>query len=340
MNLKEVFDSAREKCANCKVCPECNGLACKGQIPGMGGKDSGSSFIRNVEALKKVKLNMDVSSDNGPIDTSCTVLGYDMPLPVFVAPLAGIKGNYGADMSEYDYNLQVIEGCNEIGILPFCGDGIDAEVLFKKPAEAISNAGGRGIVTMKPWVKEGIDERLEILKDINYAMLAMDIDAAGLPLLRAGKTPVQNKNVSSLKYVKDGCGKPFIVKGVMTKHAAQVAVDAGADAIIVSNHGGRVCDDTLGTVEVLEDIVKEFKGKITILIDGGIRTGNDIFKCLALGADGVLIGRPFGLSVIGGGKEGLKLYYNKLQFEFSQAMLMTGCHSVKEITRDKVEVVK
>ena len=85
-----------------------------------------------------------------------------------------------------------------------------------------------------------------------------------------------------------------------------------------------------------EEIVKEVTGSMKILVDGGIRSGTDIFKALALGADGVLICRPFVVAVYGGGEEGVKLYIDKLGAELKDAMQMCGAHSVSEITRDMV----
>lgn len=322
----------------CKECKYCNGIACRGEIPGVGGKDTGESFVRNVEAMKRVRINMDVQADPGEISTACTILGVPMSMPVFSAPVAGIKNNYGFDISEYDYSCQVLDACEKTGIRGFTGDGIDIENLFAKPAQAVNDHNGHGIVTIKPWVKEGVDARLEILSHLKFDMAAMDVDAAGLPLLRAGKTPVETKNTEALRYIKQKLGKPFIVKGIMTVHAAQAAVDAGVDAIVVSNHGGRVMDDTPGTLEVLPEIAAAVKGKVTILIDGGIRSGNDVFKCLALGADGVLIGRPFALACVKGGSEGLAAAIQKIQDQLKQAMLMTGCHTLADITRDKVRI--
>ena len=124
--------------------------------------------------------------------------------------------------------------------------------------------------------------------------------------------------------------------GAEEELAVEKAKEAGADAIIVSNHGGRVLDQCPATAEVLEEIVKEVNGSMKILVDGGIRSGTDIFKALALGADGVLICRPFVVAVYGGGEEGVKLYIDKLGAELKDAMQMCGAHSVSEITRDMV----
>ena len=340
MDYSEARNNAKALCGKCYVCDNCNGIACKGQIPGMGGKGSGRSFIRNFDMLTHVKLNMDVLCDNKPIDTSFDFLGYHMALPVFIAPMAGIKGNFGADMSEYEYNNIIAKGADECNIMAFCGDGKDVDNLFVEPFKAMASVNDRAIVTIKPWVKEGIDLRIDKIKDYDYAFVAMDVDAAGLPLLRNSSIPTENKNVESLKYIKDKCQKPFIVKGIMTVAAAKKAIEASCDAIVVSNHGGRVCDDTLSTIEVLPEIAKVCKGKIKVLVDGGIRTGYDIFKCLALGADGVFIGRPFGIAAIGGNKEGIKAYCDKLQTELKDACVMCGAHNLQEINESMVTFVK
>ena len=122
----------------------------------------------------------------------------------------------------------------------------------------------------------------------------------------------------------------------MTVHGALAALESGASGIVVSNHGGRVLDETRATVEVLPEIVEAVNGRMTILIDGGIRTGRDIYKCLALGADGVLIGRPLALASVKGGAKGLEDKVNALKNELSDAMLMTGKHTIKEISKQDI----
>ena len=100
MTLEEMLQEAKRKAPKCRVCPVCNGLACKGEIPGLGGKGSGSTFIRNVEKLKSVRIQMDVLVENKEIDTTTSLFGHPVALPVYCAPVAGIKNNYGAEMSE------------------------------------------------------------------------------------------------------------------------------------------------------------------------------------------------------------------------------------------------
>ncbi|GAJ04034.1 unnamed protein product, partial [marine sediment metagenome] len=104
------------------------------------------------------------------------------------------------------------------------------------------------------------------------------------------------------------------------KEDANKAKDAGAAAIVVSNHGGRVLDHTPGTVEVLPEIVAELEGKIRIIIDGGFRTGYDVLKALALGAESVLIGRDIVRAAVGAGVEGVRVQMEHLQKTLAKAM--------------------
>ncbi|UYP45550.1 L-lactate dehydrogenase [Candidatus Lokiarchaeum ossiferum] len=118
----------------------------------------------------------------------------------------------------------------------------------------------------------------------------------------------------------------------MTVEDALMAVKTGASAIMVSNHGGRVLDCTPGTASVLAEIVKAVDGKIKILVDGGVRTGFDVLKMLALGAEAVLIGRDVVRAAIGGGSRGVQLQMEYLQKDLAKAMLMTGVRSLQDIT--------
>ena len=138
--------------------------------------------------------------------------------------------------------------------------------------------------------------------------------------------------------IKTSFGKevPFIIKGIMTVKGALKAKEAGAAAIVVSNHGGRVLDQCPATAEVLAEIADAVGNDMKILVDGGIRSGVDIFKALALGADAVLIGRPFVTAVYGGGAEGVAAYTAKLAAELEDTMAMCGAHSLSEISRDMV----
>jgi len=167
----------------------------------------------------------------------------------------------------------------------------------------------------------------------------MDVDAAAFLTMDLMQQPVETKSVEQLREIVKSTNLPFIVKGVMTVWDAVAAVEAGAAAIIVSNHGGRVLDYMPGALHVLPDIVSVVKKKMTVLVDGGIRSGADVLKCIALGADAVLIGRPVAVAAFGAGIEGVEFYMNDIRKELENSMILTGCSSIKDITPDVVRKV-
>ena len=132
---------------------------------------------------------------------------------------------------------------------------------------------------------------------------------------------------------------PVVLKGILTVDDAKKAVEVGAKAIIVSNHGGRQNDSAPATLSVLENIAGSVGDKIDIYIDGGVRTGEDIFKAVALGARGVFIGRPalYGLALRG--KDGLVDVLSILDHELQEAMRKAGCATIQDIHRNNVRPV-
>lgn len=150
------------------------------------------------------------------------------------------------------------------------------------------------------------------------------MDAAGLVTLREMGRPVSPKPAVKLAEVIKKIPAKFVVKGVMTPDEAMLCVNAGASAIVVSNHGGRVLDGVPGTARVLSKIAAAVRGQIDVLVDGGVRSGVDVLRMLALGADAVMIGRPFSLATIGGGKEGVSDYLQRIRQELVQVMVLTG----------------
>lgn len=333
----EVYAAAKRNCAKCRCCPVCNGKACRGETPGPGGKGSGSSFVRNLEMLENIFITMDTITNNAEIDTGTNFFGHPVALPVYAAPISGIEQNYGAMMEDLMYTKALVEGALRAGTLAFTGDGMHDE-MFKGPLQILKEHGGYGIPTIKPWTIDHMQWRVDLAVENNVVAIATDIDASGLTNLRNSVTPVGFKDISDLKAMKAMSNKPLILKGILSVKGAKKALEAGVDGIIVSNHGGRVLDHALSGIEVLEEIVQCVQGKMRVFVDGGFRSGNDVFKALALGADGVLIGRPVSHAVIGDGSDGLVTYFEKIKLELKEAMAMAGCKTIKDITRDCVTV--
>lgn len=340
MTYQEILDNAKNSLGeHCKACPICNGRVCKNQMPGPGSKGIGDNATRNYEKWHDVRLNMDTIYSSKQVDMSINIFNKTFKYPFFVGPVGAVETHYGKKYNDETYNTLMVQACNKSGIAAFTGDGINKHVM-EVSVDAIKKENGIGIPTVKPWSLDVVKEKLDLIKSSNAFAVAMDIDASGLPFLKNLTPKAGSKSVEELKEIINYYKVPFIIKGVMTVQGALKSVEAGANAIIVSNHGGRVLDQCPATVEVLPEIVDAVKGKVKILIDGGIRSGVDIFKALALGADGVVIARPFVTAVYGGGEEGVKFLIEKYAAELEDSMIMCGATSLKDISRDMVRIIK
>lgn len=336
MNYNEVIENARGNIGKfCKACPVCNGMACRNTVPGPGAKGVGDTAIRNYQKWQEVRVNMDTLCAPGPVDTSLELFGKTFKYPFFAGPVGAVNLHYSEAYDDVSYNKVLVSACAANGIVAFTGDGTNPKVM-EAATDAIAQAGGMGVPTVKPWNIDTIREKMELVKKSGAFAVAMDVDAAGLPFLKNMTPPAGGKSVEDLKAIVQAAGVPFIVKGIMTVKGALKAKEAGAAAIVVSNHGGRVQDQCPSTAEVLPEIVEAVGGSMKILVDGGIRSGVDVFKALAMGADAVLIARPFVTAVYGGAQEGVEAYINKLAGELADTMAMCGAFSLKEITGDMI----
>ena len=323
--MKTIRAAARKSMkGHCRVCPVCNGVACSGEVPGMGGLGSGTSFRANIEALAAYRLEMRLLHEVTTPKTAVSLLGLTLDLPVLAAPIGGVSFNMGGALSEDDYIRSKLEGCRARGIIGCTGDGVPA-FIHEAAFAAIRALDGQGIPFIKPWEDAELFIKLEAAVATGAPAVGMDIDAAGLVTLRQMGRPVSPKSPLQMKAIIERVPVPFILKGIMTADQARLAVDVGARAIVVSNHGGRVLDHAPGAAEVLPEIAAAVRGQIAILADGGIRSGIDILKMLALGADAVLIGRPFSIATMGGLVEGVTTYIDQLKSELQSAMVLTGC---------------
>ncbi|KIX13458.1 alpha-hydroxy-acid oxidizing protein [Dethiosulfatarculus sandiegensis] len=331
--MKEIRAKAKELLkGKCKVCPVCDGRACAGEVPGMGGLGTGSAFKSNVEALARLKFNMRVMHQVTDPVTEADFFGISLKLPILAAPIGGVSFNMTKEVSEQEYISSVIGGCLDQGILGCCGDGAPPELLDAGLA-ALKENKGQGVPFIKPWEDEELLAKLEKAENAGAKVAGVDLDAAGLITLRLMGKPVSPRSLEQLSRIIRKTSLKFIVKGIMTPEEAKMSLEAGAAGIVVSNHGGRVLDFTPGTSEVLPDIASEVKGKIMILADGGVRTGPDVLKMLALGADFVMLGRPFVIAALGGGRKGVATYIEQLKGELMQAMVLTGVPDVKKVAK-------
>lgn len=340
MNYNEILAAARD-CVGpyCKACPVCNGKACGNTMPGPGCKYPGNVAARNYDKWQEICVNMDTLCPNAEPDVSFELFGHKFAAPIFAAPLGAIDMHYGPKYKDQQYNSILVKVAAEYGLMALTGDGVDPSIMLSA-VEDMKKVGGIGCPTIKPWNKEAVFAKLDALNEAGIFAAAMDVDGAGLPFLKAMNPNAGSKSVDEMKDIVSYAKMPFIIKGIMTVAGAEKAVESGAAAIVVSNHGGRVQGGVPSTAEVLPAIAQAVKGKITILVDGGIRSGVDVFRAIALGADGVLIGRPLLPMIYAAGEEGFKVYMDKIIGELKSTMTMCGAASLKDITRDKVWLEK
>lgn len=314
----------------CRVCPVCDGRACAGEVPGMGGTGTGSAFKENLSALAEIKIEMRTLHAVHHADTELTLFDRRLSMPILVSPLGGVRYNMTASLQEENYIRSMVDGAYQAGTLCGTGDG-EVPEIFAGAMQAFEVFPQTTLPFIKPWAHPQLDRRIEQLQAAGADVYGMDIDAAGLITLKELGQPVYPKTPQEIQRIVRSSRMKFVLKGIMTPDEAKAAVDAGAAAIVVSNHGGRVLDHTLGTAQVLPEIARAVNGTIPVLVDGGVRSGTDVFKMLALGANAVMIGRPAAIAAIGGGAEALAKELRQFQEELRQVMVMSGAAALDSI---------
>jgi len=341
ITMKNIHAAAREKFKKiCYVCKNCDGRDCPTGVPGMGGAGTGESFRRNIDSLNNFKIITRLIREPSAPDTSTEIFGKKISIPVMAAPITGSVTNMGGAIDELDYNRAVVAGCRKAGTLAFVGDGATPE-KYKIGLQAIKEEDGWGIPIFKPRMdNKEIIKRLKASEKAGALAVGMDIDAVVFKTMVMKNQAVAPKSVSELKELKASTNLPFILKGIMNPRDAVLACEAGIDAIIVSNHGGRVLDQMPGTMDVLREIASAVGDSIIIIADGGFRTGVDIVKAMALGARYVLIGRPVAIAAVGMGVEGTAFYMEQIKQELQKAMVLTGCTSVHDISEEIIREIR
>lgn len=332
MDIKEIKENARERMKGfCNLCRECDGVWCAGKVPGMGGTGTGNSFKIAHDKLKNIKVVMRTihSAKNPILETS--LFGEKLSFPAIVAPITGTVFNMGGYVSDEEYSNNVVLGALDAGTIAMIGDTGDPK-CFEHGINAIKKANGKGIAIIKPRENDEIIKRIKIAEEAGAIAVGIDSDGAGLVTMKLFGQPVGPKSMEDLKILVNSTKLPFIVKGILSVEEAILCAEAGVHTIIVSNHGGRVLNETLAPCEVLEDIVKAVGDKINVLADGSVREGVDILKYLALGAKGVLIGRPIIWGSVGGRQEGVKIILETLKNQLYQSMILTGCDNINNIS--------
>lgn len=342
MSLALARKNARKKlsgiCAINRVCDGQGNRLCQGMKYGeklaFGGEGQGLGFTNNYNALKKNLLKMRLVSTHQRPDTSTDLFGKKLDFPVLATPMSGQTSSFNNAITERAFAFAMCKGAIEAGTLGGTGNS-PREGDLEAGLDTIKKLGGKGIPFFKPQPNDKLIPLFQKAEKIGCLAVGSDLDGAGsFNWNKLGK-PVERKNLEQLKELVACVKIPVIFKGIMCVEDADLVAKSGAKGLAVSNHGGRVLDSTPGTAEVLPDIANAVGKKLIIFADGAVRTGYDVLKMLALGADFVFIGRPLAQCAIGGGYEAVKLYLEYVGRDFKKAMVMTSVNSLKEID-DKI----
>ncbi|MCK5162388.1 MAG: alpha-hydroxy-acid oxidizing protein [Desulfobacula sp.] len=335
-SLEQVRDSARKKLTRiCAAYPSCDGSFDKicqreayGKPIGLGGVGQGQSFRANGQALADIQLNMSVLGDHFEPDTSCSFLGIDLDFPVLASSTAGVS-KYNDAMDETMFCTCVLKGSKEAGTI-----GLRGDTWFYTPEDnpslnAMKACDGYGIPIFKPRSQDVLKNLIEKAEKYGCKAFGIDLDGCGSTIMALHGQPVFKKSVKDIEELVNFTTLPFIAKGIMIPDEALKCADAGARVIAVSNHGGRVLDSTPGVATMLPLVRQKLGDLVTITADGGVRTGYDVLKMLALGADAVFLGRDIIRAAVGAGTLGVKLHLEHIKKTLKKAMFMTGTKNIK-----------
>jgi len=321
------------------ICGEydvCNGKpdrVCSGQnfgsSIGFGGAGQGKTFEANYDSLQQYKLKMRVVKDHKEPEMSIKIFGKQIALPVMGASLAGVKNSMNDAIPEEAFYRGLLKGAmgsgtiGLVGNTPYSPDDLGVNIVGEN--------NGWGIPMFKPQSQDRLIKLIQHAEELNVTAAGVDLEGAGSTFWKASNKPVYRKGEKDLIELVDSTELPLIFKGIMCTEDANKVLDSGAGACYVSNHGGRVLDGAQGVAEVLNDISNDISGKIPIMADGGIRTGYDVLKILALGADIALIGRPLARLSLAGGEVAVKMYYKYVKDDLHNAMILTGCDHLEDV---------
>ena len=264
----------------CHRCPECNGQGCSNMLPGLGGVMDGYNFQANYKAWKEIfQENRDIinSIEITPADIRC-------------GPVTGAQENIGF-ANEKDFYFPYLHNCLEAGVGLCIGDGTPDEKL-QFGVEAVRDLKTKGAFFLKPYPQEILYKRIELVKP--YAsFIGVDIDSYNIATMR-NLVHLEKKTAVQLEDLRQKAGLPFVIKGVFTREDVELVKELKPDVVYISNHGGRVETRKGSTGRFLQENAAELKKHCKeIWVDGGIRTKQDIQTALYLGANQVILARPF-----------------------------------------------
>jgi len=316
----------------------------------------------NYLAFHRIWLRPRICVNVFEIDTSTTLLGYKTDIPIMIAPTALAKlacdeGEIAYAKAAYEYRvIQVVPTLSSCTHNDIFNAKKSDQIMFyqlyvnpnrektKRIVEYVTKRGAKALFITVDAPQLGRRE-----KDIRLKI------AAGTANVIRKKVKKMNKGTSNylssfidpslcwkdVDEISNWSDLPIVIKGIQTWEDAILAAEYGANAIVVSNHGGRQLDFGRSGIEILPEVMSSLKKhnivKMEVYVDGGIKRGVDVFKSLALGANGVLIGRPIIYSAACHGQKGIEHLFNILKNELSHTMMLCGATNLKKISKNMVD---
>ena len=296
----------------------------------MGAADSGATMTRNVAAFRNFLFQQRIFHQVSDPDTSVTLFGRTVLTPAWVAPIGSFHR-----ISE-TAEKKVAEGASSANTVLFVSYAAKSNV--REWAQ-----GTRAPLIYIGYMQQGreeISKSVRLAEELGYMAVGLVMDpiqpqriGETVLLTRDGKPRRGNPaRPEDIRWLKSQTALPVVVKGILNSEDARVAVDAGADALVVSNHGGRIFDQARAAFEVLPEVVAAVGSRVPVILDGGVRNGGDIVKAIALGARAALVGRPVCWGVAAGGAIGVQRVIDILTQDLKRTLVMTGVGAVSQVT--------
>ncbi|MEY2441420.1 MAG: 4-hydroxymandelate oxidase [bacterium] len=320
-----------------------------------GGAGSEQTIAENAAAWRRWWIRPRVMVDVDTIDTTCTLLGRQLASPILLAPMAAQRLLHpegepaaaraaGAAQTVYCLSTRATADLAEVaaaasGPLWF---QLYVERDHEQTERVLARAAEHGFAAVLVTADLPVAGRRE--RELRHGDFPLPEGVALVSHLGGDKgrihTAVGGWDASltwkDLGWIRDASGLPVIVKGVLCAEDADAALDAGADAIVVSNHGGRQIDGAIPTAVALPEVAAAVAGRVPVLVDGGIRDGADVVRALALGADAVLIGRPYAWGLATGGEAGVRSVIDAFTEDLVRTLALAGCPSLADVDGGRV----
>ena len=323
-----------------------------------GGAGAEQTLRDNLEAFSRLRLRPRMLVDVGEVTTAAAVLGRELSLPVLVAPTAFQR------LAHADGEVATTRAAAAVGTV-MCQSTLSSV----SPTELAAAAPGAKLWFQLYWSRDRAftADLLARVVEAGFEAVVFTIDfpAAGRrerdmraafalpdtlslpnipgPLARQdfhadlGNIVDPTLTWRDLEWLRETCPLPLVLKGILTEEDALLAAEHGAAGVVVSNHGGRQLDGVPASLDALPEVVEAVGERVEVLVDGGVRSGTDVVKALALGARAVLVGRPVIWGLALAGEQGVRDVLELFQRELAHALTLLGCRSPAEVTRAHVQ---